>query len=45
MVISSLTFDQALAIIGLVVNSLQALVLPITIYLLAVQTRAMRTQT
>ncbi|HEV2473782.1 MAG TPA: hypothetical protein VGS41_13990 [Chthonomonadales bacterium] len=45
MVIGSLTFDEILAIIGLVVNSLQALVLPITIYLLAVQTRAMRTQT
>ena len=42
---SSLTFDEILAIIGLVVNSLQALVLPITIYLLVVQTRAMRTQT
>ena len=41
----SLTFDEVLSIIGLVVNSLQALVLPITIYLLVVQTRAMRTQT
>lgn len=41
----SLSFDEIIAIIGLVVNSLQALVLPITIYLLAVQTRAMRIQT
>jgi len=40
-----LSFDQIIAIIGLVVNSLQALVLPITIYLLIVQTRAMRMQT
>lgn len=40
-----LSFDETLAIIALVVNSLQAVVLPITIYLLAVQTRAMRTQT
>lgn len=40
-----LSFDEILAIIALVVNSLQAVVLPITIYLLVVQTRAMRTQT
>lgn len=44
-IVLGLTFDEILAIIGLVVNSLQALVLPITIYLLVVQTRAMRTQT
>jgi len=41
----SLSFDEVLSIIALVVNSLQAVVLPITIYLLVVQTRAMRTQT
>lgn len=41
----ALTFDEILAIIALVVNSLQAVVLPVTIYLLAVQTRAMRVQT
>lgn len=41
----ALTFDEILAIIALIVNSLQAVVLPITIYLLAVQTRAMRVQT
>ena len=41
----NLSFDQIIAIIGLIVNSLQALVLPITIYLLVVQTRAMRMQT
>jgi hypothetical protein len=41
----NLSFDQIIAIIGLIVNSLQALVLPITIYLLVVQTRAMRVQT
>ena len=40
-----LSFDQIITIIGLIVNSLQALVLPITIYLLVVQTRAMRIQT
>ncbi len=40
-----LSFDQIIAIIGLVVNVIQALVLPITIYLLVVQTRAMRQQT
>ena len=44
-VIGALTFDEVIAIIGLVVGSLQALVLPITIYLLVVQTRAMRVQT
>jgi hypothetical protein len=41
----SLSSDQVIAIIELVVNIIQALVLPITIYLLAVQTRAMRQQT
>ncbi len=39
------SFDEIISIIGLVVNIIQALVLPITIYLLAVQTRAMRQQT
>src|ERR1700694_1759078 len=39
LITTSLTFDEILAIIGLVVNSVQALVLPITIYLLVVQTR------
>ncbi|GAC1567449.1 MAG: hypothetical protein NVS3B14_13530 [Ktedonobacteraceae bacterium] len=41
----TLSFDEILSIIGLVVNSLLALVLPSTIYLLVVQTRAMRVQT
>jgi hypothetical protein len=36
----ALTFDEIIAIIGLVVSSLQALVLPVTIYLLVVQTEA-----
>src|ERR1700737_1348609 len=45
LITTSLTFDEILAIISLVVNSVQALVLPITIYLLVVQTRAMRGQT
>jgi len=44
-IVFGLTFDQIIAIIGLIVASLQALVLPITIYLLVVQTRAMRLQT
>ena len=44
-ILATLSFDEILSIIGLVVNSLQALVLPITIYLLVVQTRAMRVQT
>ncbi len=44
-VIGALTFDEVIAIIGLVVSALQALVLPVTIYLLVVQTRAMRVQT
>jgi hypothetical protein len=44
-IVLNLSFDQVIAIIGLIVNSLQALVLPITIYLLVVQTRAMRLQT
>jgi hypothetical protein len=44
-IVATLSFDEILAIIGLVVNSLQALVLPVTIYLLVVQTRAMRVQT
>lgn len=42
---SNLSFDQIITIIGLIVNVIQALVLPLTIYLLVVQTRAMRTQT
>jgi hypothetical protein len=42
---TSFSFEQIISIIGLVVNVIQALVLPITIYLLAVQTRAMRQQT
>src|SRR6266851_3244089 len=37
--------DQIISIIGLIVNIIQALVLPVTIYLLVVQTRAMRIQT
>lgn len=41
----NLSFDQTIVIIGLIVNVVQALVLPITIYLLIVQTRAMRIQT
>src|SRR5215471_1002136 len=41
----NLSSDEIIAIIGLIVSSLQALVLPITIYLLVVQTRAMRVQT
>src|ERR1700719_1975991 len=44
-IVATLSFDEILAIIGLVVNTMQALVLPITIYLLIVQTRAMRVQT
>src|SRR3989442_198732 len=44
-VTGALSIDEIIAIIGLVVGSLQALVLPITIYLLVVQTRAMRVQT
>src|SRR5712692_1274503 len=44
-VITDLSFDQVIAIVGLVVSALQALVLPVTIYLLVVQTRAMRVQT
>jgi len=44
-IISALSFDEVLAIIALVVNCLQVLVLPVTIYYLAVQTRAMRLQT
>jgi hypothetical protein len=44
-IVATLSFDEILSIIGLVVNSMQALVLPITIYLLVVQTRAMRVQT
>lgn len=45
LIIGALTVDEIIAIIGLIVGSLQALVLPITIYLLVVQTRAMRVQT
>ena len=41
----NLSSDQTISIIELVVNIIQALVLPITIYLLAVQTGAMREQT
>src|SRR5260370_8656168 len=44
-VTGALSIDEIIAIIGLIVGSLQALVLPITIYLLVVQTRAMRVQT
>ncbi len=43
--IGALTIDQIIAILGLAIGSLQALVLPVTIYLLVVQTRAMRVQT
>ncbi len=45
LILGALSFDEVLAIIGLVVNALQALVLPVTIYLLAIQTHAMRIQT
>jgi hypothetical protein len=45
LIIGALTIDEIIAIIALIVGSLQALVLPITIYLLVVQTRAMRVQT
>ncbi len=45
LIFGALTFDEVIAIIGLVVNALQALVLPVTIYLLAIQTHAMRIQT
>ncbi len=41
----AVSFDQILSLIGLVVNIIQALVLPVTIYLLVIQTRAMREQT
>lgn len=41
----NLSFDEVISIIGLIANVLQALVLPVTIYLLVVQTRAMRIQT
>ena len=44
-IIFAFTFDEVIAIIGLIANVLQALVLPVTIYLLVVQTRAMRVQT
>jgi len=43
--IGALTIDQIIAILGLAIGFLQALVLPVTIYLLVVQTRAMRVQT
>ena len=45
MITAALSFDQVIAIVGLVVSAMQALVLPVTIYLLVVQTRAMRVQT
>ncbi len=41
----AVTFDQIIAIIGLLTNILQDLVLPITIVVLVIQTRAMRQQT
>ncbi|HEY6407309.1 MAG TPA: hypothetical protein VIY29_07575 [Ktedonobacteraceae bacterium] len=44
-IILAFTFDEIIAIIGLMANVLQALVLPVTIFLLVVQTRAMRIQT
>src|SRR2546426_7429523 len=44
-IILAFTFDQMIAILELLVGALQALVLPVTIYLLVVQTRAMRIQT
>ena len=44
-IIFAYTFDQMIAILELLVGALQALVLPVTIYLLVVQTRAMRIQT
>jgi hypothetical protein len=43
--LASLSFDQIISLISLVATIIQALVLPVTIYLLAVQTRAMRMQT
>ncbi len=45
LVIANLSFDQIVSLIGLAAAVLQALVLPATLYLLAVQTRAMRLQT
>ncbi len=39
-IIRALSLEEVLSVIGLVVNSLQALVLPITIYLLVVQRNA-----
>jgi hypothetical protein len=44
-VVLAFTFDEVIAIIGLIASVLQALVLPVTIFLLVVQTRAMRIQT
>jgi hypothetical protein len=43
--LADLSFDQIISLITLVATIIQALVLPVTIYLLAVQTRAMRLQT
>jgi hypothetical protein len=45
MVLALLTTDQIIATIGLFVSIIQAIVLPFTLYLLVVQTRAMRQQT
>lgn len=45
LIFGALTFDEVIAIIELVINGLQALVLPLTIFLLALQTGAMRKQT
>ncbi len=41
----AITFDQIIAIIGLVTSVLQDLVLPVTIVILVIQTSAMRKQT
>src|SRR6266704_2881270 len=44
-IILAFTFDQMIAILELLVGALQAFVLPVTIYPLVVQTRAMRIPT
>lgn len=45
LILASLSTDQIIAISGLFVSIIQAIVLPFTLYLLVVQTRAMRQQT
>src|SRR5258708_24645099 len=43
-VVLAVTFDQIIAIIGLVTNVLQDLILPITLVMLVIQTLSMRLQ-